>query len=81
MDLLEQKIKEIDDQKSRYWDEIHDIEKKRDLMIDQEELKRKAKDFPYIIARGDIQEIRSVISDLIDKIVITGEDIDIYWNF
>ncbi len=81
MDLLEQKIKEIDDQKSRYWDEIHDIEKKRDLLIDQEELKRKAKDFPDIIARGNIQEIRSVISDLIDKIVITGEDIDIHWNF
>jgi len=37
--------------------------------------------FEEVVAEGECQKIHSVVSTLIDKVVIDGEDIRIHWNF
>lgn len=46
-----------------------------------DEIIEKAKSFDAILARGDINEIRTTISTFIRKITIDGEKITIDWNF
>ena len=36
--------------------------------------------FGKVLDTGDFVSIRMIIEALIDKIVITGEDLDIYWR-
>jgi hypothetical protein len=37
--------------------------------------------FDDIIKRANFEEIRSVLSALIEKIILDGEDIEIHWRF
>ena len=45
------------------------------------QMKAHALDVYEVVQRGNFDEIRAVISDLIEKIVLTGDDITIYWRF
>lgn len=38
-------------------------------------------EFEEVVAEGDCQKIHGVVSTLIEKVVIDGEDIRIHWNF
>lgn len=48
---------------------------------DLSHFKRQIETFPDLINKGAVNEIRSALQLLIDKIIIKDEDITIYWNF
>ena len=81
LDILQQKINEINDKKSRLEDELARIEIEKEQHMRFDEVSERVKEFPDILERGNFDEIRAVISDLIEKIVLTGDDITIYWRF
>lgn len=76
-------------------DKLHDMnEQKNSLELDLERVKLELKDkltkeqalqiiseFHDILDKGDFEEIRAVIGELIEKIEIDEEDIIIHWNF
>lgn len=47
----------------------------------KEEAEDLIQSFDDIIKRANFEEIRSVLSALIEKIVLDGEDIEIHWRF
>jgi site-specific DNA recombinase len=67
---------------------IADLEKKRDSMLRERQSRvsvnmaqKTLENLDDILDSGDFNSIRSLIETLIDRIVITGDDIDIYWSF
>lgn len=68
---------------------ISALEKKRDQLsqeihvpiLPSDEAQEVLCSLDDILDSGDFHSIRSLIETLINKIVITGDDIDIYWNF
>lgn len=81
MNILQDKIQELDDQKTRLEAEIDIIQSEIDSKLNQEQIKHIVEDFPDVLERGDFEEIRAVIGDLIEKIEIDNDDITIHWNF
>ena len=46
-----------------------------------QEVQTELADFSDILDGGDFDEIRFLLTQLIDKLVITNDDLDFYWNF
>lgn len=81
VDVIQQKVNEIGERKSTLEAEIERIHEERENRIAQDEIQERIKEFPQILERGDFNEIRAIIADLIDKIELNGDDITIYWRF
>ena len=54
---------------------------KVDARLPKTEAKRIVTDLGDVLDTGSFEEIRAVVTALIDKIVITDGDVDIYWSF
>ena len=79
IDLLRKRLDEMKDQRERLEAELERLEKgKKISLADSIE---SAKGFDSVLEYGSFDEIRAVLGDLIEKIVIDGEDVTIYWNF
>ena len=81
MNILQDKIQELDDQKTKLEAEIDSIEAENNNKLTKDQIKHIVEDFPEVLKRGDFEEIRTVIGELIEKIEIDNEDITIHWNF
>lgn len=78
---VDDKIAPLADKRQKLEEELEELTKANDAgLISQEEAKLAAESFGDILDRGDLNEIRLVISTLIKRIVIKDEDIKIYWN-
>jgi site-specific DNA recombinase len=53
----------------------------REGALPAEEAAQIVQSFGDVLDRGDLTEIRLVLTSLIRKIVLDGDDIEIYWNF
>lgn len=77
MDELEAKIRPLNDQKERLAAELERIQ--------AEPTKKTAtalvETFSDALAQGDTEQVRILVRALIHKIVIDGEDVEIYWTF
>lgn len=80
-DVLQDKIHELNDQKTKLEAELNNIHAEQSNKLTKEQIKYIVKDFPEVLKRGDFTEIRTVIGELIEKIDIDNEDITIHWNF
>lgn len=81
IDLIQDKIAELNDQKTKLADDLRRIEDADRRRMSKEDAVGIVKNFGDIIERNDFGEIRSMISALIEKIVIFGDDLEIHWTF
>lgn len=76
-DALQKKITELTEEKEQLEATLEEIPKDS---IEIEEAVELAGSLADIIENGSLEEVRLVITTLIKKIEINGEDITIYWN-
>ncbi|MBO7672438.1 recombinase family protein [bacterium] len=81
IDLLQNKVVELNEQKEKIIKELHSIQKERKLKMSYNEAMKAINSFDDVLERGDLDEIRLVMKNLIDKIVVDGENLTIYWAF
>lgn len=81
LDTLQDKVKELNDKKGKLETELDAIHKEQKEKLSNAEVIRIAQTFDEVLARGDFDEIRSVIAILIEKIELNNDIIDIHWNF
>jgi site-specific DNA recombinase len=73
---LEDKIAELNEKKSALEDELEE-----DIKMTGEEARQIALTFDDVLQRGTFDEIRSVLTLLIEKVELDGDDVIIHWNF
>lgn len=81
VDIMQDKIHALNDQKIKLENELHSIEEEKKKKLSQEETMEIVNSFDAILERQDLDEIRAVIGDLIEKIEINDEDVTIHWKF
>lgn len=81
LDVLQERIQGLNEQKNKLASEREKIMAENIKKISKEESLELAKNFDEVLERGDFDEIRGVISTLIEEIDIKGDVIDIHWNF
>lgn len=74
------KIKPLNEEKKSLQAELEELEITEDSIPDDKVLEL-VDTFEKVEAEGDCQKIHAVVSTLIDKVVIDGEDIRIHWAF
>jgi site-specific DNA recombinase len=75
---LDNKLTELNTQKEALKEELSDM---TTSLLPETEVTELLNDFSEVIKRGNLSELRIIVSALIDHIIIDGEDITIYWNF
>lgn len=80
LDDIGNKIKPLNDEKKSLEAELESIETPEEAM-DIDDVLFLVDAFESVVDEGDCQKIHSVVSTLIEKVVIDGEDIRIHWNF
>lgn len=78
---LEGKIKALNDQKIALEREIERIRQKQQERLTRSDAVSLCNSFDSILDGGDFAEIRSVLSALIEKIVLDDANITIFWKF
>lgn len=78
---LDSKIKALNEQRERLENELSIIEDEHRNKLSHDEVVSMVSSIDDILSRGDFDEIRAVVSALIDKIEIDGDDITIHWAF
>lgn len=73
-ETLQKKIKEINDQRLK----LESVEEETLTPADIEDV---ATSFDDILENGTLEDVRTAISTLIDRIEVDGEDVTIYWSF
>lgn len=81
IDMIEKKVKDIDEQKIKLEEELHNIELEKSERLSHDQIKQIVKQFPDVLESGNFEEIRSIIADIIDKIELKNDDITIFWRF
>lgn len=80
-EVLQDKVHSLNEQKTKLETELDNIKAENADKLTKDQIKRLVEDFPEILTRGDFNEIRTIIGELIEKIEIDNEDITIHWNF
>lgn len=78
---LEEKTNSLNEQRRKLEQEVESLEEEKSEKLSKEEAGDLIQNFDDIIKRANFEEIRSVLSALIEKIVLDGEDIEIHWRF
>jgi site-specific DNA recombinase len=81
IDSLTKKIQSLHDQKEKLQLELDKSSLSEENQMDREEVVEIISKLDKALASDDIDEIRNIIGQLIDKITIDGEDVTIYWQF
>lgn len=81
LNVLENKIKLLNDQKRNLNEQFDALADQKKQAKKAKELEKTIKEIPKILETGTFDEIRALIGALIDKVVLDGENIDIYWRF
>lgn len=80
-DVLTDKIHILNEQKTKLEAELDSIRAEQNSKLTKDQISHIVEDFPEVLNKGDFEEIRTVIGELIEKIDIDNEDITIHWNF
>lgn len=78
---LEEKTNSLNEQRRKLEQEVESLEEENSEKLSKEEAGDLIQNFDDIIKRANFEEIRSVLSTLIEKIVLDGENIEIHWRF
>lgn len=80
VDVLDNKIKDLSMKKAALEENLQQI-KADSSKLSIKETEKLINKIPDILHNGSVEEIRHLLSDLIDKIEIDGDEISIYWRF
>ena len=80
MEELDEKTTPLQEQRTKLKRELEKL-KKNTKLITEEEVLQLVSSFEDALEHGTLQERRSIIEALIDRIEIDGDDITIHWNF
>ena len=78
---LESKIKALNEKREKISNELDRLIKERQDQLTQDDIIGYAKSFDKVLKRANYDEIRAVLTALIDHIEVSRDDITIYWNF
>lgn len=78
IEMLDARVHDLTDQRQKLEAELESLE--RDTMT-RDDAMQVAEAFGDILDRGNFDEIRAVITSLIDHIELDGDNIDIFWRF
>ena len=81
VELLQDKIKEINEKKARLEERIEALKAENEKRLSLKQSAELVKDFSAILDSGNFEDIKAIIHALIEKIVLDGEDVTIFWNF
>jgi site-specific DNA recombinase len=79
LEEVDAKIGPLTDRRDLLEEELKREKRSKDMS--REEVSKLVTSFGDVLDRGDLDEVRLVLTALIDKIVIDGEDVTIYWTF
>lgn len=79
VDELQAKIEPLDEQKKSLERELETIQKSAGMS--ENEALEMISSFADVIASGDQTALRNLVTALIERIEIDGDDIDIFWRF
>ena len=79
VDVLQEKIEKLQEKK----EELEDQLARQDTgpRTSPEEAREAVASFADVLERGSFEDVRAVVTDLIDRIEIDGEDVTIFWAF
>ena len=78
---VQQRIGAMNDQRTRLENQLTEIEKAKNDRTPIEQTMEKVQSFEEVLRYGDFDQIRAVLTYLIQFIEIDGQDITIHWNF
>ena len=81
LDMLQSRIVGLTDKKARLNGELQTIEQETAERLSRDDALKLVTSFGDIIKRGNFDEIRAVVTTLIEKIVVDDDDVTIYWAF
>ena len=81
MDLIQKKIDDLDAHKSALQSQIEAEVNKKDRKKLLLRVEKTIKSIPQILEEGSFEDKRNLLEDLIERIVLDGDDIEIHWNF
>ena len=81
MDLIQKKIDDLDAHKSALQSQIEAEVNKKDRKKLLQRVEKTIKSIPQILEEGSFEDKRNLLEDLIERIVLDGDDIEIHWNF
>lgn len=81
IDILQDKIKEINEQKSTLEKEQAASDAAVKAGASRKDYIKAISDFEDVLSSGDFIRIRMLLNTLIDKIVLTDDDVSIFWRF
>ena len=80
LDLLKDKVSALNEQKERIETEIENIAKDSRNRLSRAVSAEMVTTFAEILERADFGEIRAILTALIDRIELDGENVAIFWN-
>lgn len=80
IDELDQKTKPLQEQRSKLKKEMEKLQSDSKRITEPEVIKL-VQSFEEALDHGDLEDRRTIIEQLIEKIVINDDDITIHWNF
>lgn len=78
---VDDKITPLSEKRDKLETDLRILTKPADGALSPEEVEELVDSFGDILDRGELDEIRLTLTTLIRKIVVTGDDVEIYWNF
>ena len=80
MEELDEKTAPLQDQRTKLKAEMERLQNNT-KRITEEQVIKLVSSFEEVLEKGDLQDRRNIIEQLIDKIIIDNDDITIHWNF
>lgn len=81
VDVLQDKIKDLADKKAGLIRQLETLEADNSKKTENKKIIQNISALPDIIENGTINETHMILSEIIEKIEIDGEDITIFWKF
>ena len=78
---IQSRVSALSDKRETLEKQLSEIEEQKNDRPTPEDILEVVLSFEEILASGDFDEIRSVLSELISYIEIDNEDVSIHWNF
>lgn len=78
---VDDKITPLSEKRDKLETDLRILTKPSEDALSPEEVEKLVDSFGDILDRGDLDEIRLTLTTLIRKIVITGDEVKIFWNF
>lgn len=80
-DVLQDKLHDMNEQKHSLELDLEKVNLELNEKLTKEEALKIINEFQEVLDKGDFEEIRTVIGELIEKVELDEEDIIIHWNF